>query len=112
METNKCTSVAGHFDGHTEMLKQHMWHCLMQHVQVYTKSCWMLPLGNYLLHIAPTAARATANKTTTKTYTYFAGRFDGHGDAPVRYSAHCPMEEVQGLTRSHWTLPLGKYYVR
>jgi hypothetical protein len=22
------------------------------------------------------------------------------------------MEEVQGFTRSHWTLPLGKYYVQ
>jgi hypothetical protein len=26
----------------------------------------MLPSGNYLLRIAPAAARATANKTTTK----------------------------------------------
>jgi hypothetical protein len=51
------------------------------------------------------AARATANKTTTKTYTYFAGRFDGHGDALVRYRTHHPMEEVQCFTRSHWTPP-------
>ncbi len=31
----------------------------------------------------------------------------GHGNAPVRNCMHCPMEEVQGFTRSHWTPPLG-----
>jgi hypothetical protein len=41
-----------------------------------------------------------------KKYTYFAGSFDGHGDALVHYSAHCPMEEVHGFTRSHWMPPL------
>jgi hypothetical protein len=41
----------------------------------------MPPLGNYLLCIAPAATRATANKITTKKYTYFAGHFDGHGIA-------------------------------
>jgi hypothetical protein len=75
----------------------------MRHVQGYPGSHWTLPLGDYLLRIAPAAARATANKTTMKTsYTYFAGRFDGHGDAPVRYRVHRPMEEVQSFTtRSH-----------
>jgi hypothetical protein len=34
-------------------------------------------------------------------YTYFAGRFDGHHDAPVRYREYCPMEEVCGFQRSH-----------
>jgi hypothetical protein len=62
--TNKCTSIAGHFDGHVEALKQYMRHCPMQHVQGYTGSHWMLPSGNYSLRIAPAAARATANKTT------------------------------------------------
>ncbi len=80
--------------------------------QDYTGSHWTLPLGNYLLRIAPAAARATANETTTKTCTYFAGHFDGHGDAPVHYRAHCPMEEVQGFTRSHWMPPSGEYYVQ
>jgi hypothetical protein len=44
-----------------------------------------------------------------KKYINFAGHSDGHGNAPVRYRAHCPMEEVQSFTRSHWMLPLGKY---
>ncbi len=58
-----------------------------------------------MLCIAPVVVRATANETTMKKYTSFAGRFDGHGDAPVCYRAHCPMEEVQSFTRSHWTPP-------
>ncbi len=72
----------------------------------------MPALGNYLLCIAPAAARATGKETTINKYTYKAGRFDGHGKLPVRNRAHCPMEEVQGFTRSHWTPPLGEYYVQ
>ena len=33
--------------------------------------------------------------------THFAGRFDGHRDAPVLYRAHRPMEEVRGFHKSH-----------
>ncbi len=49
-----------------------------------------------------------------KKYTYFDGHFDGHGNVPVRYHEHCLMEEVQGFTRSHWTLQwtLGNYSFR
>jgi hypothetical protein len=68
----------------------------------------MPPLGDYSLYIAPEAARATANKTMMKTYTYFTGRFEGHGNAPVCYCTHCPMEEVHNFTRSHWAPPSGK----
>ncbi len=84
----------------------------MQHVQGYLRSHWMPPLDDYLLRIAPEATRATDKQTTINKYTYFAGRFDGHGNAPVQYLVHCQMEEVQGFTRSHWTLPSGKYYVQ
>jgi hypothetical protein len=70
----------------------------MRHVQGFLGSHWSLPLGDYLLHIAPAAARATGKQTTINKYTYFAGHFDGHGHAPVRYRAHCQMEEVQGFT--------------
>jgi hypothetical protein len=59
---NECTSVAGHFDGHTDALKQYRVHSPMQHDQGYTKSHWTPPLGNYLLRITPAATRATANK--------------------------------------------------
>jgi hypothetical protein len=109
--TNKCTLSVGHFDGHGNAPKQYRWHCPMQHVQGYSGSHWTLPLGNYLLRVAPAATRATGKQTTINKYSYKAGRFDGHGDAPVRNRMHCPMEEVQSFTRSHWTPPSGKYYV-
>jgi hypothetical protein len=108
----KCTLSAGPFDGHGGLPVQYEARCLMWYVQGYSGSHWMLPLGDYLLCIAPTATRATANKTTTKTCTHFAGHFDGRGGAHVQYHVHRPMEKVQGFTRSHWTLPLGKYYVQ
>jgi hypothetical protein len=59
---NKCPSVAGHFNDHGEALKQHMRHLPMQHVQGYTGSHWTPPSGNYSLHIALAATRATTNK--------------------------------------------------
>ena len=62
--TNKCTSVVGHFDGHGGVPVPYGAHRLMQHDQGFIGSHWMPPLGNYLLRIAPTAARATANETT------------------------------------------------
>jgi hypothetical protein len=65
--------------------------------------------GDYLLCIAPAAARATVKQTSINKYTYKAGHFDGHGNAPIRND--CPMEEVQGFIRIHWMPPLGKYYV-
>jgi hypothetical protein len=46
-----------------------------------------------------------------KQYTTVATRFDGHNDVPVQCRIHCPMEGVQGFTRSHWTPPLGKYFL-
>jgi hypothetical protein len=37
------------------------------------------------------------------------GHFDGHGNPPVQYEAHRPMQHVQGYYRSHWMLPSGNY---
>jgi hypothetical protein len=62
--TSKCASVAGHFDGHAEALKQSTWHRPMQHVQGYKESHWMLPSGNSSLRITPAAAMATINTPT------------------------------------------------
>ena len=44
-----------------------------------------------------------------KQYTTIATRFDNSDDALVQCHVHCPMEGVQGFTRSHWTPPSGKY---
>jgi hypothetical protein len=80
---NKCTSFSGRFDGHGSAPVQYKVHCLLQHVQGYSRSHWIPPLGNYSLRIALAAAGATANKTTMKKFTNFFGHFDGGGGAPV-----------------------------
>ncbi len=112
MMTNECTFIVGHIYGHGGAPGRYKRHRPMQHVQGYLRSHWTPPSGNYLLRIAPAATRATGKQAKINKYTYFDGRFDGHGAAPVHNRTHCPMEEVQGFTRSHWVLPLGKYYVR
>jgi hypothetical protein len=67
--TNKCTSSAGRFDGHSGAPEQYRRHCPMRHVQGYSGSYWTPPLDNYLLRIAPAAARATGKQTTINKYT-------------------------------------------
>jgi hypothetical protein len=109
MMTNKCTLSAGHFDGHGGATEPYRWHRPMRHVQGYSGSHWTPALSDYSLCIAPVATRATGKQTTINKYSYKAGRFDGRGGAPVQYRVHCPIEEVQGFTRSHWMPPLGKY---
>jgi hypothetical protein len=69
MMMNKCTPSASRFDGHGGAPGQYRRHCLMRHVQGYSGSYWTLPLGDYLLHIAPAAARATGKQTTINKYT-------------------------------------------
>jgi hypothetical protein len=95
--TNKCTSVVGHFDGHCGALRQYRWHPPMQHVQGYLRSHWMLPSGDYLLRSAPAATKATGKQITINKYTYFAGRFDGHGNVPVHEPRTSPDGGGPGL---------------
>jgi hypothetical protein len=57
--------------------------CLMQHIQGYTESQWLLPSGDYSLCIALVAARATESKTRMETCTNFAGHFDDPGIVSV-----------------------------
>ena len=92
--TIKCTLSVIRFDGHGGLLVQYKAHCLMQHVQGYSRSHWMPPLGDCLLCIAPAAARATANKMTTKKCTKKTGHFDSCGSAPEQYHMHHPKDEV------------------
>jgi hypothetical protein len=66
---NKCTLSAGRFDGHSGVPEQYRQHCLMRHVKGYSGSHWTPPLGNYLLRVAPVAARATGKQTTINKYT-------------------------------------------
>jgi hypothetical protein len=112
MMTSKCTSVAAHFKWLADERVLCGVHCLMQHVQGYSRRHWMLPLGHYSLRITPAAAGATANKTTMKKCKNFAGHFDGSGGAPVQYHVQLLIKEVQGFARSHWMPQLGKNFSR
>ncbi len=64
--TIKCPLSAGRLDCHGSPSVQYEAHLPMEHVQGYTRSHWMLPSNNYSLHIAPAAARVTANKKNVK----------------------------------------------
>jgi hypothetical protein len=68
-----CSSVGGRFDGHGSLPVQYEVHRPMQHVQGYSGSHWMPASGDYLLRIAPAAARAIGKQTTINKYTYKAG---------------------------------------
>jgi hypothetical protein len=61
---NKCTSSDGCFDGQGGAPEQYRQHHPMRHVQGYSGSLWTPALGDYLLRIAPAAARATSIQTT------------------------------------------------
>jgi hypothetical protein len=69
MMTNKCTSSAGRFNGHSGAPEQYRRHHLMRHVQGYSEGHWTPASGDYLLRITPAAARATGKKTTINKYT-------------------------------------------
>jgi hypothetical protein len=65
MMTNQFTSFAAHFEDLADAPEQYRWHCPMRHVQGYSGSHWTPASGNYLLCIAPAAARATGKQTTS-----------------------------------------------
>jgi hypothetical protein len=66
---NERTSSASRFDGHSGAPEQYRRHRPMRHVQGYSGSHWTPPSCNYLLRIAPAAARATGKQTTINKYT-------------------------------------------
>jgi hypothetical protein len=66
-------------------------------------------IGQLLALYCPSGRQGSSKQIADKKWTKFAGHFDGHGGAPVRYRMHCLIEEVQGFSRSHWMLPSGKY---
>jgi hypothetical protein len=103
-DRKQSTSSAGHFDSHGGALVQYGVNFPMQHVQGYTRSHWLPPLGNYSLRITPPAARTTINKTTMKKYTHIAGHFDGHGGGSVQYHAQWRriMAFLEATGCCHW----------
>ena len=53
---NKCRQIAGNFDCHADTAIRHRAHRLIEHIQGFTRSHWMLPSGECLRRIAPAAA--------------------------------------------------------
>ncbi len=66
-------------------------------------------IGQLLAPYRLSNRQGNSKQNGNKTWTNFAGHFDGRGGALVQYHAYRLMEEVQGFTRSHWMPPLGKY---
>ena len=54
-DNKKCRRIPGDFDCHMDSAVQRRVHRLIQHVQGFTRSHWMLPSGKYLRRIAPAA---------------------------------------------------------
>jgi hypothetical protein len=54
----KCRQIDKNFDGHGNVAVQHGAHRPMEHIQGFTRSHWMPPLGECLCRIAPMAAMA------------------------------------------------------
>jgi hypothetical protein len=51
----KCRQITGRFDDHADVVVQLWAHHPMEHIQGFTRSHWMPPLGECLRHIAPAA---------------------------------------------------------
>jgi hypothetical protein len=96
MMTLKCTSVAANFEGLVDAPEQYRWYCPMQRVQGYFGSHCTPASGDYLLHIAPAATRATGIQTTINKHTIEDGHFNGHGDARRSRAS------IEATGRCHW----------
>jgi hypothetical protein len=57
----KCRQIAGDFDCHANAAVQQGTHRPIEHIQGFTWSHWMLPLGECLCRIAPAAAAMVDN---------------------------------------------------
>ncbi len=77
----------------------------MEGVQCFTRSHWMLPLGEYSLHIIPADKGVACKKKTMKRAPYLLAILM----AVVVRRLHRPIEGVKGYEGSHWLMPPGKY---
>ena len=111
-DENKCTSFAGRFDGPADVPWKCRVHCPMEEVECFGRSGWILAIGQVSAVYCPGGCRGHIQNKDDKKHTYFASHFDGHGDAPVSYCAHCLIEKVQRFVGSHWTPPSGKYLLQ
>jgi hypothetical protein len=61
-----CRQIAGNLDHLADVVVQRGAHCPMEHIQSYTGSHWIPPLGKCLHHIAPAAAMVDINFENTQ----------------------------------------------
>jgi hypothetical protein len=64
-EKYRYREIAGCFDDHADTVVPHMVHHQMEHIQGFTQSHWMLPLGECLRRFAPAAAMVDEFVETT-----------------------------------------------
>jgi len=64
--TKKCRWITGDFDGHGDAAVRCGVHRPIEHVQGFTGSHWMPPLGKCLCRIAPAAAKVNEFVETTQ----------------------------------------------
>jgi hypothetical protein len=72
--TKKCRQIAGNFDQHPDAAVRCGTHQPMEHIQGFTRSHWMLPLGGCLRRIAPVAVmvdKLVENTQNTNKKYYF-----------------------------------------
>jgi hypothetical protein len=66
-DNNKCRQIAGNFDCHTDAAVRHKAHRPIEHIQGFTRSHWMPPLGKCMRRTAPAAIMADEFVKTTLT---------------------------------------------
>jgi hypothetical protein len=108
--TNRCTSFAGHSNGHAGVWEQCHAHCAA--CQGLHPKPLETAIRQLLALYCPGSSQGPMQITMKKKYTYFAGHFNDHGNASVWYRMNCPMEEVHGFPRSHWMLPSKKHMLQ
>ncbi len=98
--TNKCTSIAGHFDdrggGEAIHVAPPDAACPGLHWKPLDAATVRL-LALYCSH----GRHGNSNQNNNVKCTHFADHFDGGGGAPELYRAHRPMGEVCGFPKSH-----------
>ncbi len=65
-DNGKCRQIADNFDCHVDAVVRRGAHCLMEHIQGFTRSHWMPPLVECLHHITPAASMVGKFVETTQ----------------------------------------------
>jgi hypothetical protein len=58
-------------------------------------------IGRLIALYCPGGRQGNSKQNEDAKCVHFADHFDGRGGAQVLYRAHCLMEEVQGIHKSH-----------